>query len=81
MRETKGESVVFMQVWKNVPAIVGAFPVFHNQEGQRYHEPPGVKGCTEIQGVSFNLWDPGCLYKISNRHLNSDKLRVKVRYF
>ena len=33
MRETKEE------VWKNVPTVAGAFPVFQDQHGQQYHEP------------------------------------------
>ena len=40
MRETKGESVVFMQKsGKMCPPLPGAFPVFQDQQGQRYHEP------------------------------------------
>jgi hypothetical protein len=40
MRKKKGESVVFMQKsGKMCSAVAGAFPVFRDQQGQRYHEP------------------------------------------
>ena len=37
--DKRGKHSLHAKVWKNVPAIAGAFPVFQNQQGQRYHEP------------------------------------------
>ena len=37
--DKRGKRSLHAKVWKNVPAIAGAFPVFQDQQGQRYHEP------------------------------------------
>ena len=37
--DKRGKHSLHAKVWKNVPAISGAFPVFQDQQGQRYHEP------------------------------------------
>ena len=37
--DKRGKCSLHAKVWKNVPAIAGAFPVFQDQQGQRYHEP------------------------------------------
>ena len=37
--DKRGKRSLHAKVWKNVPAIAGAFPVFQDQQGQWYHEP------------------------------------------
>ena len=37
--DKRGKRSLHAKVWKNVPAVAGAFPVFQDQQGQRYHEP------------------------------------------
>jgi hypothetical protein len=37
--DKRGKHSLHAKVWKNVPAIAGAFPVFQDQQEQRYHEP------------------------------------------
>ena len=37
--DKRGKPSLHAKVWKNVFTIVGAFPVFQDQQGQRYHEP------------------------------------------
>ena len=37
--DKRGKRSLHAKVWKNVPTIAGAFPVFQDQQGQWYHEP------------------------------------------
>jgi hypothetical protein len=37
--DKSGKRSLHEKVWKNVPAIAEAFPVFQDQQGQQYHEP------------------------------------------
>jgi hypothetical protein len=37
--DKRGKHSLHAEIWKNVPTVAGAFPVFQDQQGQRYHEP------------------------------------------
>jgi hypothetical protein len=37
--DKRGKLSFHVEVWKNVPAVAGDFPVFQDQQGQQYHEP------------------------------------------
>jgi hypothetical protein len=37
--DKRGKHSLHAEIWGNVPAVVGALPVFQDQQGQQYHEP------------------------------------------
>ena len=48
------------EIWKNVPSVVVTFPLFQDQQGQRYHEPLHWKAVQRLK-EHFGLWGPGCV--------------------
>jgi hypothetical protein len=37
--DKSGKRSLHAKVWKSVPSVAGAFPVFQDHQGQRYQEP------------------------------------------
>ena len=52
--DKRGKRSLHAKVWKNVPAVAGAFPVFQDQQGQRYHEPLNWKVAQRLKESVLN---------------------------
>jgi hypothetical protein len=62
--DKRGKHSLHVEVWKDVPTVAGPFPIFRINRGNSIMNP-WIGRLYKIEGVSFDLWDPGCLYRNS----------------